>query len=131
MAERDSASDASNIIMPVDSHRRSLRIMNQLRNSPAIRSALKRTGENVAVSEPKPGIVVEGNNTTYGGPDHSASSSAIGKGLRSPEPSSRTEDGLRKNLDNFGPGVMTTHPRSGKEFSALIYAHEQKSKNKF
>ena len=128
MAERDSASDASNIVMPVDSPRRSLRIMNQLRNSPAIRSALKRTGKNVVVHEPKPSLVVDGNNTAHGGPDHPPSSSAIGKGLRSPEPSSRTEDGLRKNLDNFGPGVMTTHPRSGKEFSALLHAHEQKIK---
>ena len=102
--------------------------MNQLRNSPAIKSALTRTGKNVAVSKPKQGIVVEENNTTYGGPDHPASSSAIGKGLRSSGTSSRTEDGLRKDLNNFGTGVMTTHPRSGKEFSALIYAHEQQIK---
>ena len=104
MAERDSASDASNIVMPIDSPRRSLRIMNQLRNSPAIRSALKRTGQIVAVHEPKPRNVVEGNNTTYGGPDHPPSSSAIGKGFRSPETSSRAEDELRKNLKTLVQG---------------------------
>ena len=97
MADRGSASDASNIFIPVDSPRRSLWIMNQLRNSPTIRSALKRIGKNIAASEPKQGTVVEGNKTTYSGTDHPASSSAVGKGFRSPDASSPTEDKLRKN----------------------------------
>ena len=131
MADRNSASDTFNIAMHGDPPRRSLRIMNQLHNSPAIRSTLKRTEENVAASKPKQSIVVEGNNTTYGGTDHSASSSAIGKQLRSPEACSQTEDELRKILDIFGPRVVSNHLRSGRELSALVHAHEKNQISKF
>ena len=96
MAERDSASDASNIVMPVDSPRRSLRIMEQLRNSPAIRSALKRTGKNVAVLEPKQGIVIDKITVAKGGTDPPPSSSTIEKGYDSLEASSKTGDGSKK-----------------------------------
>ena len=128
MAERDSASDASNNVMPVDSPRRSLRIMEQLRNSPAIRSAMKRTNKKVAPLDPKQGIGIDKITVAKGGTDPPPSSSTIEKGYDSLEASSKTGDVLKENLVKMASTTNSTQTKSGKEFSVLIHAHEQKIK---
>ena len=77
MTERYSAPDASNVVMPADFLRRSQRIMNMLRNSPAIRSAMNRTNKNVAVSKPKRSSVIDKITVAKGGIDPPTSSSTI------------------------------------------------------
>ena len=114
--------------MPVDSPRRSLRIMEQLRNSPAIRSAMKRTNKNGAPIDSKKGIVIDKITVAKGGTDPPTSSSTIEQGYDSLEASSKTGDVLKENLVKMASTTNSTQTKSGKEFSVLIHAHEQKIK---
>jgi hypothetical protein len=127
MAERDSASDACSIVMPVDSPRRSLRMMNQLRGSPAIRSALKHTGKNVAVNDTTRGNMIDKITVAKGGIDPPTSSSTIEKGYDSLKAPSKTGDGLKENLVKMASTTNSTQTKSGKEFSVLIHAYGKKN----
>ena len=78
--------------------------------------------------DPKQGIVIDKITVAKGGIDPPASSSTIEKGYDSLEASSKTGDVLKENLVKMASTTNSTQTKSGKEFSALIHAHEQKIK---
>ena len=127
MAKRYSAPDASNVVLPADSPHRSQRIMDILRNSPAIRSAMNHMHKDVALLEPKQGIMIDKITVAKGGIDPPASSSTIKKGYDSLEASSKTGDSIKENSVKMTSTTTSTQTKTGKEFSVFMHAHEKKS----